>query len=94
VYQTGILPVAEPTARVHSFVENGVNDELYVTNVRNIFAGGGTAIVSNTGAVFTLSTQFAGNLVKDSGDIFYIENISPITRAGNKSETVKLILEF
>jgi hypothetical protein len=94
VYQTDVLPVAEPSARVHSFVENGINDELYVTNVKNIFEDGGTAIVSNTGGVFTLSTKYAGNLVKDSGDIFYIENVAPITRANNKSESVKLILEF
>ena len=93
VRQVNALPAAEPSARVHSFVENGVNDELYLTNVKNIFEETQN-IVSDSGAVFTLSDKTPGDLVKDSGDIFYIENVNPITRESNKSETVKLILEF
>jgi hypothetical protein len=45
-------------------------------------------------AVMNLSYKYDGWLVKDSGDVVYVENVDPITRASNKSETVKLILEF
>jgi hypothetical protein len=34
------------------------------------------------------------DFVKDSGTVLYYENIDAITRAGNKSEIIKIILEF
>ena len=34
------------------------------------------------------------NFVKDSGEVLYYENLNPITRKDNKSEIIKIILEF
>ncbi len=48
-------------------------------------AGGGSA---NTSAVV------GGDLAKFSGDVLYIENRSPVTRADDQIEDVKLIIEF
>ena len=36
----------------------------------------------------------AGEIDKDTGDVLYIENRSPITRASDQTENVKLIIEF
>ena len=33
-------------------------------------------------------------LAADSGDILYVENRSPITRASDQTENIKLIIEF
>ena len=43
--------------------------------------------------VFT-SGYNAGEINADTGDIMYIENRSPITRAADQTENVKLIIEF
>ena len=43
--------------------------------------------------VFT-SGYNAGEITADSGDIMYVENRSPITRAADQTENVKLIIEF
>ena len=43
--------------------------------------------------VFT-SGYNAGEINADTGDIMYVENRSPITRAADQTENVKLIIEF
>jgi hypothetical protein len=47
-----------------------------------------------TEAVFNLDNKYPGYLVKDSGKVLYIENVDPILRQSNRSETIKIILEF
>lgn len=92
--ETGVS-YTRPEAKFHSYVENGSSDEIYATNVKNIFPlGSATMTGATSGAVMNLSYKYDGWLVKDSGDVVYVENVDPITRASNKSETVKLILEF
>ena len=36
----------------------------------------------------------ASEITADSGDVMYVENRSPITRAADQTENVKLIIEF
>ena len=36
----------------------------------------------------------SGEIDEDTGDVLYIENRSPITRASDQTENVKLIIEF
>ena len=43
--------------------------------------------------VFT-SGYNSGEIDADTGDVMYIENRSPITRAADQTENVKLIIEF
>jgi hypothetical protein len=87
-----------PTARVHSYRDNpgSANDYLYVTNVSNVFDLNNIAVIrgltSNT--YFNASYKYNGEIVPDSGEILYLENLSPITRDYKQTETVKLILEF
>ena len=91
-----------PTAVIHSYFDNpGVaNDYLYVTNVSNIFNlqdinnNGGVLRGLSTNAYFTARYKYNGEIVPDSGEILYLENLKPITRNIRQTETVKLILEF
>ncbi len=56
----------------------------------------GTPATSSTtvdSVVFT-SGYNAGEITADEGDIMYVENRSPITRAADQTENVKLIIEF
>lgn len=88
-----------PSAQVHSYVDNpgSANDYLYVTNVTNTFdlqATDGILRGLSSNAYFTARYKYDGEIVPDSGEILYLENLSPITRNDKQTETIKLILEF
>lgn len=87
-----------PTARVHSYRDNpgSANDYLYVTNVSNVFDLTGAAVIRGltSNAYFDARYKYNGEIVPDSGEILYLENLKPITRDPKQTETVKLILEF
>ena len=51
-------------------------------------------ISAPSGASATTSTVVGGDFEKFSGDVLYIENRSPVTRADDQIEDVKLIIEF
>lgn len=58
-------------------------DETYVTD-----SGASITMASGT------SYKYDGDLVRGSGDLIYFENITPISRSTDQSETIKLIVEF
>jgi hypothetical protein len=92
------------TARFHSFesVPGPASDYVYVTNIINTINAnsslGSTTIStirnSESQTVFEILNKYDGELVRDSGDILYVENINPIRRKNAQTELVKLILEF
>lgn len=89
-----------PSFIFHSMHDNvgSANDYLFGTNVTNrLSIPEGTSINlrgSTSNAYFTASYKYNGELVPDSGEILYLENLAPISRNPRQTETVKLILEF
>ena len=55
----------------------------------NKFINGNTSL-----ARFLISDSTEPDLIKNSGDVIYIENFSPITKTTDQTETFRLILEF
>ena len=55
---------------------------------------GGVITGANSDATFLVSAKYNGELIKDSGEVVYVENLEPISRSGSQTETIKLILEF
>jgi hypothetical protein len=97
VYQDSALIFDRPEARVYAAVEGGSIDFLYVTNVKNVWQTGtsnGVATGNTSEAQFTVTAKYEGELIPDSGEVLYIENISPVSRSNTQTETIKLILEF
>jgi len=101
VVQEGASGYSQPQATFHSIVDSigGLDDTMYVTNVKNSFltaADGSDGIIrgNSSDSYFIVSNKYNGELVPDSGEILYIENLNPITRNANQTEVVKLILEF
>jgi hypothetical protein len=85
------------TAALFTVIDNGGNLKLYVSNVVGEFVL--TTIVNNmtgntSGAEAYLSDVHCPELVFGSGDILFVENVSPVERMNTQSETFKLILEF
>jgi hypothetical protein len=85
------------TAALFTVIDNGGNLKLYVSNVVGEFVL--TTIVNNmtgntSGAEAYLSDVHCPELVFGSGDILFVENVSPVERMNTQSETFKLIFEF
>jgi hypothetical protein len=101
IQQDSVSIYTQPQAKYHSLIDSigGLNDEMYVTNVKNTFLttqGGsdGTVLGASSNAYFIISDKYNGDLVRGSGEILYLENLSPIARNFRQTETIKLILEF
>ncbi len=94
VSQPSLVSYTQPTARVHSVVDDTIDDIMYVSNARNVFMTNTEIVGESSDAVFQLDNKYPGYLVQDSGKVLYIENVDPVTRQSNRSETIKVILEF
>lgn len=88
-----------PRARVFSQKRNIDNssDVIYTSRSYGIFsreAGDRTIYTDDSAASFDLINTYSGDIALDSGEVLYIENIDPIDRSSNRSEQIKIILEF
>jgi hypothetical protein len=65
-------------------------------SVKNMTAFAGTEVVTGTdsSAQGTMSSANNPELDYHSGDVMYIENRVPITRASDQTENIKLVIEF
>ena len=74
---------------------NSNNITMYVTNFNNgPFVSGGTVIGANSGASATLSVGYNPDILFESGNILYLENINPVTRANTQTETFQITCQF
>lgn len=78
------------TARFHS-INSG---KMYVTNQVGIININDTLVGQTSGATFNITAKYPGDVVVDSGDVIYVENFPAIERASDRSETIKVIVEF
>lgn len=81
------------TGNFHATDSIGGNTKIYVTNVSGDFLGTGNIIGNTSGAIFAVTGKYDGDFVVDSGDLMYLENITPVSRGNNQSEIVKIVIE-
>jgi hypothetical protein len=101
VEQTSLVSYAKPSGSFHS-IELGAGDDddsVYISNKFSTFnldpAGLKPITGLTSGAVLEkLNNKYPGDFVVGSGQVLYLENLDAITRASNKSEIIKIILEF
>lgn len=96
ITQASAVSYAQPSARVYTANNVGGTDYLYVTNVKNVWETGvdAEATGNTNNGQFVVDNKYEGELVPGSGEVMYIENVSPISRSDTQTETIKLILEF
>lgn len=97
IQQNSLIPFAQPRGAMHNIVLTGgaSNDIMYISNKFGIYNLNRSIVGVTSGATLDdLSNKYPGDFVVGSGQVLYIENLDPITRAGNKSEIIKIILEF
>lgn len=103
----GIVVEWDSTNSLLYFVQTRHNDEGVDANGNQTAFSGTNVITGNGGASGTpVSTSGTVNNVvvasgysvpevdHDSGDVLYVENRAPITRAADQTENIKLIIEF
>jgi hypothetical protein len=73
---------------------NVLNNTLYVTEEQGNFLVANVIVGSTSGAELTINNIYKGDLVPWSGDVMYIQNLEPISRSEEQTETIKIILEF
>lgn len=101
VQQESLIEYAMPRGALHSIsIAGDINDDImYISNKFGIYnldpAGVRNIVGVTSGATLeNLTNKYSGDFVVGSGQVLYIENLDPITRSGNKSEIIKIILEF
>ena len=86
---TDIIPSGNSTtAGYNSIYGYFTNTEVIAANTSGNGGSGASATANGSGAIT------GGDLTRFSGDILYVENRSPVTRASDQIEDVKLIIEF
>lgn len=65
---------------------------VWLTNAKGNFGGTITSVTS--GASATIDSVTPSDFIYGSGQILYLENISPINKTADQTETIKAIIEF
>jgi len=91
VYQ-GNLSVAN--AFLHSAGSNSGTYTIYTSNQVGTFQPANTIVGNTSGAIATINEVFSPEVVPGSGELLFVENLEPITRSSNTSETLRIIFEY
>jgi len=101
VKQTGLISYAQARGAFHHIELGGGSDDdiMYISNKFSTYNLDPLTVRPITGATSgavleKLNNKYPGDFVVGSGQVLYLENLDPITRSGNKSEIIKIILEF
>jgi len=65
-----------------------------VTNKMGLFPVGSSLIGAKSQANFSIYSETLPDIIQGSGDILYVENITPITRSNTQTENINLTLSF
>lgn len=90
VFQSSIT---SSNAMLHSIIDSGGQATMYVTNKYGDFEINQNLFGAVSDAVMNITSEYEPEIVFKSGDILYIENLEPITRQSEQSETFKFIFE-
>lgn len=79
-------------AVLHSVGE--ANTVLYVTSHRGTFNAANDIVGNTSGSSATITAKYSPELEYGSGDILYVENLTPIARQENQKEVFKIVFEY
>jgi len=82
---------ATTNAVFHSFQNSTV---MCLTQQLGDFTVPNTILGTLHGGHFSVTSRLDPDVVVGSGDVMYLENLSPVSRSNTKSETIRLVLEF
>ena len=69
-------------------------DDIILISGNNLSGASSTTISTNTDQIADIKTISGPEANTYSGEILYVENVSPITRVSGQTEDIKIILDF
>lgn len=88
-----VLTQGNTSAYFHSLT--GANTStLLVSNFTGLPFDLGQVIGNTSLAIASISKVYGRELVDDTGEVLYIENINPVTRQNNQTETIQIVFNF
>ena len=91
-------PVIQATTNAHGRVYFANSSVMRLVNTEGSFSSTGLITGQTSAAQWTPSgnstTVMPSDVVRDNGNVLYVENFSPITKSASQTETFKLIFEF
>lgn len=88
-------PVYQTDAQITSAVFHSRDaDYLTFTNVRGVLNTGNNISGTINEGTANLLFAYPPDIKRGSGEVMYLENLAPISRSNNQTETVKIILKF
>lgn len=90
------VAAATSTGALHSVVNVSGTLTFLISNNVGTWSEDAAAQIkgANSGAVATLTTKYSSEILFGSSRVLFIENISPVTRANNLSDSINVIMEF
>lgn len=93
VYQGASLDTATATGRLHSAIVDGGILTIYITNQTGVFTTG-TVIGASSLSVASINAIYIEEINDGSGEILFLENISPVLRQVDETETIQINFEY
>jgi len=93
VYQGASYATATAIGRIHSATLDGGTLTVYITNPQGEFTTGNIVGVTSL-AIASISSSYKPEIFEGSGEILFVENLLPVTRQNNQSETVRINFTF
>jgi hypothetical protein len=88
-------PIYQTDIRLANAIFHGSTaSNLYLTHLKGTINTGNNIVGVTSGASANVTTAYPPDIVVGSGEVIYLENLNPITRSNNQSETIKIILSF
>ena len=79
---------------IYQVISGANNVYAYLSDFEGGVFGPGNMVGTNSGAIANLTAGYLPDIVFGSAPILYIENVSPVTRANNQTETLNFVLSF
>lgn len=77
------------------FYHSGNTGTIYLSGVNGVvFLSGQNLVGQQSGAMAQITKIYPQELIFGSGEVFYVENINPITRQQNQQESFRLAFSF
>lgn len=78
----------------NAIFHSNTSSNLFLTHIKGAINTGQNLYGATSGASVLPTYRYPPDLVPDTGEVLYIENLSPITRSNTQSETIKIVLQF
>ena len=85
----------QETSGAEGFLHSVEGSKVFLTKISGEFDTSESIIAANSGETISAPfDKYSGELDPTSGNIIYLQNDIPVTREGNRSEEIRVILEF